>query len=83
MYVSEQQKEHGVYYWPPNQRVDEDEIFENQIGRISEGHDVVVMGDFNYPGISWEANSAKYGPSKKIIIPGLCHWRKKLEDRSF
>ena len=45
-----------------------DEIFEKQIARISQTHDVVVMGDFNYLDICWEANSAKYGPSKKFLV---------------
>ena len=58
----------GVYYQPPNQEEEADETFEKQIARISKRHDVVVMGDFNYLDIFWEANSAKYGPSKKVLV---------------
>ena len=42
-------------------------MFEKQTAGFSKRHDVVVMGDFNYPDICWEANSAKYGPSKKFL----------------
>ena len=57
----------GVNYGLPNQREETDETFEKQITGFSKRHDVVVMGGFNYPDICWEANSAKYGPSKKLL----------------
>ena len=57
----------GVYYRPPNQGEDEDGTFEKQIASVSRRHDVVVMGDFNFPDICWETYSAKQGPSKKFL----------------
>ena len=57
----------GIYYRPPNQGENEDETFEKQIASVSRKCDVVVMGDFNCPDISWETNSAKSGPSKKFM----------------
>ena len=44
-----------------------DEKFEKQIAGFSKRHNAAVMGDFNYPDICWEANSVKYGPSKKVL----------------
>ena len=54
-----------VYYQLPSQEEDADGTFEKETARISKRHNVVVMGDFNYPDICWEANSTKYDPFKK------------------
>ncbi|KAF7252758.1 hypothetical protein EYD10_02105 [Varanus komodoensis] len=57
----------GIYYHPSSQKEDKDATFEKQLASISKKNDVVIMGDFNFPDICWDTNSAKHGPSKRFL----------------
>ncbi|KAF7235973.1 hypothetical protein EYD10_17232 [Varanus komodoensis] len=55
------------YMEPPSQKEDKDATFEKQLASVSRKNDVVIMGDFNFPDMCWETNSAKHGPSKRFL----------------
>lgn len=57
----------GVYYRPPGQTEDIDELFLQQMTMVSNKHDTVIMGDFNYPDICWESLSGKTHGSTKFL----------------
>ena len=57
----------GVYYRPPSQPEEWDDAFCEQTPTQSKGRDVVLMGDFNYPDICWQSNSAKNARSNKFL----------------
>lgn len=57
----------GVYYRPPSQTEDLDDAFLEQMTKLSERRDLVVMGDFNYPDICWTSNSARNARSNKFL----------------
>ncbi|KAK4810895.1 hypothetical protein QYF61_013303 [Mycteria americana] len=60
----------GVYYRSPSQDVSADELFCRQLGEISGSVALVLMGDFNFPGIDWEyhtAGTSKSGKSLKFV----------------
>ncbi|XP_050797305.1 uncharacterized protein LOC127045326 [Gopherus flavomarginatus] len=57
----------GVYYRPPNQVEEVDEAFFKQLTKSSKAQDLVVMGDFNYPDICWENNTAGHRLSNKFL----------------
>ena len=49
----------GVYYRPPTQSPELDQEFTRELTEAACSRTFVVMGDFNYPDISWEDHSAK------------------------
>ncbi|XP_073409523.1 uncharacterized protein [Dendrobates tinctorius] len=57
----------GIYYRPPVQAEDMDELFMHQMAKFSKKYDIVVMGDFNYPDICWESLSGKTNRSRKFL----------------
>ncbi|XP_075779238.1 uncharacterized protein LOC142827520 [Pelodiscus sinensis] len=57
----------GVYYRPPSQVEEVDEAFFKQLTKLSKAQDLVVMGDFNYPDICWETNTARHRLSNKFL----------------
>ena len=44
----------GVYYRPPSQDEEADEIFYKQLGEVSQSLPLVLMGDFNLPDVCWK-----------------------------
>jgi len=57
----------GVYYRPPGQSEDMDELYLHQVTKLSGKYDIVIMGDFNYPDICWETHSGKSQVSNKFL----------------
>uniref|UniRef100_K7EZ11 Endonuclease/exonuclease/phosphatase domain-containing protein n=1 Tax=Pelodiscus sinensis TaxID=13735 RepID=K7EZ11_PELSI len=57
----------GIYYRPPSQVEEVDEAFFKQLTKLSKAQDLVVMGDFNYPDICWETNTARHRLSNKFL----------------
>uniref|UniRef100_K7EXH4 Endonuclease/exonuclease/phosphatase domain-containing protein n=1 Tax=Pelodiscus sinensis TaxID=13735 RepID=K7EXH4_PELSI len=57
----------GVYYRPPTQVEEVDEAFFKQLTILSKAQDFVVIGDFNYPDICWENNTAGHRLSNKFL----------------
>ncbi|PKU42547.1 rna-directed dna polymerase from mobile element jockey- hypothetical protein [Limosa lapponica baueri] len=57
----------GVYYRPPNQDVEIDEIFYQQLAELSQSLTLVLVGDFNFPDISWEYNTAEREQSRRLL----------------
>ncbi|KAK4810955.1 hypothetical protein QYF61_013363 [Mycteria americana] len=57
----------GVYYRSPSQDVSTDELFCRQLGEISGLVALVLMGDFNFPGIDWEYHTAVTSRSWKSL----------------
>ncbi|CAM4672926.1 unnamed protein product [Lepidochelys kempii] len=48
----------GVCYRPPDQRDEVDEAFFRQLTEATRSHALILMGDFNFPDICWESNTA-------------------------
>ena len=46
-----------VCYKPPDQEDQVDEALYKQIGAASHSQNMVLMGDFNHPGICWKNNT--------------------------
>ncbi|PKU39622.1 adaptin ear-binding coat-associated protein 1 [Limosa lapponica baueri] len=57
----------GVYYRPPNQDVEIDEIFYQQLAELSQSLTLVLVGDFNFPDISWEYNMAEREQPRRFL----------------
>ncbi|PKU42731.1 adaptin ear-binding coat-associated protein 1 [Limosa lapponica baueri] len=57
----------GVYYRPPNQDVEINEIFYHQLAKLSQSLALVLMGDLNFPDISWEYNMAEREQSRRFL----------------
>ena len=57
----------GVYYRPPCQSKDLEDVFLQQMTKLSRNKDLIVMGDFNYPDICWRLKSAKIAKSNKFL----------------
>ncbi|XP_059826924.1 uncharacterized protein LOC132394603 [Hypanus sabinus] len=49
----------GVYYRPPNGARELEEQMCKEIADICSKHKVVIVGDFNFPHVDWEAHSVK------------------------
>ncbi len=48
----------GVIYRPPNEDMEYDEGISHQLKRVAIGGEMVVMGDFNFPGIDLISHSS-------------------------
>ena len=57
----------GVYYRPPNQDREVNEIFYKHLGEISQSLAFVLMGDFNFPDICWKYNTAERDQSLRFL----------------
>uniref|UniRef100_A0A8C8RGD0 Maestro heat like repeat family member 6 n=1 Tax=Pelusios castaneus TaxID=367368 RepID=A0A8C8RGD0_9SAUR len=57
----------GVCYRPPDQKEEVDEAFYGQLTEVSRSQALVFMGDFNYPDICWEGNTAVHRQSRKFL----------------
>ncbi|CAM4500218.1 unnamed protein product [Lepidochelys kempii] len=57
----------GVYYRPPDQGDEVDEAFFRQLAEATRSHALVLMGDFNFPDICWESNTAVHRQSRKFL----------------
>ena len=49
----------GVYYRPPNGECELEVQMCKEIADICSKHKVVIVGDFNFPHVDWEAHSVK------------------------
>ena len=57
----------GVYYRPPNQHREVDEIFCRHLGEISRLLALVLVGDFNFPDICWKYNTAEQDQPRRFL----------------
>jgi len=57
----------GVYYRPPDQEEEVDEVFYRQLQAVSQSQALVFMGDFNHPDISWEDHRASQAQSRRFL----------------
>lgn len=57
----------GVCYCLPTQGDNVADAFQKQTADTPKKHEVIVMGNFNYPDICLKTNSAKPGPSGEFI----------------
>ena len=57
----------GVYYQPPSQDDHTDESFCKESRDMSRSSALVLMGNFNFPDISWEYHTAEPNRSRKIL----------------
>ncbi|XP_028941571.1 actin-related protein 6-like, partial [Antrostomus carolinensis] len=57
----------GVYYRPYDQDEEVDEAFYRQLAAAPQLQALVLMGDFNYPGISWNAYTASHSQSRRFL----------------
>ncbi|CAM2111629.1 unnamed protein product [Caretta caretta] len=57
----------GVCYRPPDQGDEVDEAFFRQLAEATRSHTLVLMGDFNFPDICWESNTAVHRQSRKFL----------------
>ncbi|GAB0208569.1 cAMP-dependent protein kinase inhibitor alpha [Grus japonensis] len=52
---------------PPDQEEEVDEAFYRQLEVASQSQALVLMGDFNHPGICWNSNMAKHAQSRRFL----------------
>ncbi|CAM4671219.1 unnamed protein product [Caretta caretta] len=57
----------GVCYRPPDQGDEVDEAFFWQLTEATRSHALILMGDFNFPDICWESNTAVHRQSRKFL----------------
>ncbi|CAM4495102.1 unnamed protein product [Caretta caretta] len=57
----------GVCYRPPDQGDEVGEAFFRQLAEATRSHALVLMGDFNFPDICWESNTAVHRQSRKFL----------------
>ncbi|CAM4697277.1 unnamed protein product [Lepidochelys kempii] len=57
----------GVCYRPPDQGDEVDEAFFRQLTEATRSHTLILMGDFNFPDICWESNTAVHRQSRKFL----------------
>jgi len=53
-----------VYYRPPDQKEEVDEVFYKQLDVVSQSPALVLMRDFNNPDICWISNRARHTRSR-------------------
>ncbi|TRZ08455.1 hypothetical protein HGM15179_018648 [Zosterops borbonicus] len=56
-----------VYYRPPNQEEEVDNLFYKHLENVSGSPALVLGGDFNLPDICWELNTAEKRKSRKFL----------------
>uniref|UniRef100_A0A8B9CU89 Reverse transcriptase domain-containing protein n=1 Tax=Anser brachyrhynchus TaxID=132585 RepID=A0A8B9CU89_9AVES len=57
----------GVCYRPPNQDEETDEEFYRQLAEAAKSSALVLVGDFNFPDISWKHNTAQRKQSRRFL----------------
>ncbi|XP_053914607.1 hyccin isoform X2 [Cuculus canorus] len=57
----------GVCYRPPSQEEAADELFYKQLGTVSKSLPLVLVGDFNFPDVCWEYNTAERKQSRRFL----------------
>ncbi|PKU45732.1 mitochondrial fission process protein 1 [Limosa lapponica baueri] len=57
----------GVYYRSPNQDVEVDKTFFQQLEELSQSLTLVLVGDFNFPDICWKYNTAEREQSWRFL----------------
>ncbi|CAM2095472.1 unnamed protein product [Caretta caretta] len=57
----------GACYRPPDQGDEVDEAFFRQLTEATRSHALILMGDFNFPDICWESNTAVHRQSRKFL----------------
>ncbi|KAK4816911.1 LOW QUALITY PROTEIN: hypothetical protein QYF61_024921 [Mycteria americana] len=57
----------GVCYRPPNQDEETDKLFYKQLGEASRSLALVLVGDFNLPGVCWKYNTAERKQSRRFL----------------
>ena len=57
----------GVYYQPPSQDDDINELFYKESRDISRSTALVLMDDFNFPAVNWEYHTADTNGSRKFL----------------
>jgi len=57
----------GVYYRPPNQDEEADEIFYKHLGEVSGLLALVLVADFNFPDVCWKYNRADRKQSRRFL----------------
>lgn len=57
----------GVCCRPPRQDGNTDKLFYKELSGISRSAALVLMGDFNFPDISWENHTANTNRSRKFL----------------
>jgi len=57
----------GVYYRPPSQDEEVDEVFYKQLEEVSQSLVLVLVGDFNLPDIYWKYNTAERKQSRRFV----------------
>ena len=65
--ISKQELTVGICYRPPNHDDDADETIYGALKQASGQQNLVLMGDFNYPDISWKNNTAARMLSTKFL----------------
>jgi len=57
----------GVHYRPPDQEEEVEEAFYKQLQAASQSQALVLVGDLNYPDISWEDHTARQVQSRRFL----------------
>ena len=57
----------GVCYRPPNLDEETDEAFYKQLAEVTQSPALVLVGDFNFPDISWKYNTAQRKQSRRFL----------------
>ena len=57
----------GVCYRPPNQDEDTDEEFYRLLAKVVKSSALVLMGDLNFPDVSWTCNTAQRKQSRRFL----------------
>ena len=57
----------GVCYRPPNQDEEKDEALFEQLAEVARSPALILMGDFNFPDMSWKHNTAQRKQSRRFL----------------
>jgi len=57
----------GVCYRPLNQGEEMDEAFYEQFAEVTQSPALILVGDFNFPGICWKYDTAQRKQSKRFL----------------
>ncbi|KAK4823326.1 hypothetical protein QYF61_000928 [Mycteria americana] len=57
----------GICYRPPSQDEEAGEIFYKHLGEVSQSLALVLVGDFNLPGVCWKYNTVERKQSRRLL----------------
>ena len=57
----------GVYYQPPSQDDNTDELFYKELRNLSRSAALVLMGDFNFPDVNWKHHTVDTNRCRKFL----------------